>query len=383
MMKEQRVYNFSNRPRRSEPGRPRQTSDDFNLTEAHQFEEEIKNAPPISSGEGGIDPMTVYLKEINSYPLLKSHQEIELARKIKLGKEMVDVFMPADKTAKNRVGLRSLLISLGRDAYQSMTEPHKYESTLREAVESIDALTNSNLRLVISVAKRYLGRGLSMLDLVQEGNSGLIRAVEKYDGDRGFRFSTYGSWWIRQAIVRAVADQGRLIRIPVHTQEAMAVANRLVNLKQNEKGRDLTPQEIEDALAETSLSQNDKNAYYAEANLRFAPLSLDQELSNYENDHVLAERVPDPGVNVSEEVTNKSAREEIQKLFYLVKLTENERKVLIRRFGLDGKEAKTLEAVGEEFKVSRERIRQIEVAAMTKLRNSSVMGQLRSLYEES
>ncbi|MGN0298722.1 MAG: RNA polymerase sigma factor RpoD [Lachnospiraceae bacterium] len=288
-----------------------------NLVE--EFVEEKENLPDENQGlhENDFetdDPIRVYLKEIGKIPLLTTEQEMELSRQILEGSE----------AAKRK-------------------------------------LAEGNLRLVVSVAKRYMGRGMQLLDLIQEGNLGLLKAVEKYDYQKGYKFSTYATWWIRQAITRAIADQARTIRIPVHMVETINRVSRQSRVLTQELGREPTTGE----LAESLKLSRDK----IEEVLKVAqdPISLETPVGEEEDSH-LVDYIEDRHMPVpSEEIDQKFLREQIQEALH--SLTPREADVLRMRFGLDGNDAKTLEEVGREFHVTRERIRQIEAKALRKLKH--------------
>ncbi|MBE5966703.1 MAG: RNA polymerase sigma factor RpoD [Lachnospiraceae bacterium] len=268
------------------------------------------------SASGSDDPVHLYLKEIGNYPLLTTEDEIELSKRIEQG----------DEEAKN-------------------------------------ILAESNLRLVVSIAKRYVGRGLSFLDLIQEGNLGLIKAVEKFDYTKGFKFSTYATWWIRQAITRSIADQSRTIRIPVHMSE---IINRTYRVSRNLLqilGREPTEQELADELKLPIEKVREVLKVSAD------PVSLDTPIGEEDDSH-LGDFIRDETVMGPEEAASYAIlKDQITKL--LDTLTEREQRVLILRFGLQDGRSRTLEEVGKEFNVTRERIRQIEAKALRKLRHPS------------
>jgi RNA polymerase primary sigma factor len=272
------------------------------------------------------DPVRMYLKEIGKVPLLSASEEIELAKLMQEG----------DIEARKR-------------------------------------LAEANLRLVVSIAKRYVGRGMLFLDLIQEGNLGLIKAVEKFDYTKGFKFSTYATWWIRQAITRAIADQARTIRIPVHMVETI---NKLIRIKRQllqELGRDATPEEI-------ALEMEMEPEKVREI-LKIAqePVSLETPIGEEEDSH-LGDFIPDDEVQAPSDVaTFTLLREQLSVVLHT--LTDREQKVLRLRFGLDDGRARTLEEVGKEFEVTRERIRQIEAKALRKLRHPSRSKKLKDYLE--
>ena len=262
------------------------------------------------------DPVRMYLKEIGKVPLLSAEEEIELAKRMENG----------DQEAKKR-------------------------------------LAEANLRLVVSIAKRYVGRGMLFLDLIQEGNLGLIKAVEKFDYRKGYKFSTYATWWIRQAITRAIADQARTIRIPVHMVETINKLIRVSRQLLQELGREPTPEEIAEEM--------DMNVDRVREILKISqePVSLETPIGEEEDSH-LGDFIQDDNVPVPAEAASFTLLRE-QLVEVLGTLTEREQKVLRLRFGLDDGRARTLEEVGKEFNVTRERIRQIEAKALRKLRHPS------------
>ena len=262
------------------------------------------------------DPVRMYLKEIGKVPLLSAEEEIELAKKMELG----------DQEAKKR-------------------------------------LAEANLRLVVSIAKRYVGRGMLFLDLIQEGNLGLIKAVEKFDYRKGYKFSTYATWWIRQAITRAIADQARTIRIPVHMVETINKLIRVSRQLLQELGREPSPEEI----AEEMNMPVDRVREIIKISQE--PVSLETPIGEEEDSH-LGDFLPDDNVPVPADAAAFTLLKE-QLVEVLGTLTEREQKVLRLRFGLDDGRARTLEEVGKEFNVTRERIRQIEAKALRKLRHPS------------
>ncbi|MBE5968271.1 MAG: RNA polymerase sigma factor RpoD [Lachnospiraceae bacterium] len=283
------------------------------------LDEEEETEPIDLSVPEGInieDPVRMYLKEIGKVPLLTADEEIELAIKMEEG----------DENAKKR-------------------------------------LAEANLRLVVSIAKRYVGRGMLFLDLIQEGNLGLIKAVEKFDFRKGFKFSTYATWWIRQAITRAIADQARTIRIPVHMVETINKLTRVQRQLLQELGREPTPEEISDVMSIPVERVREIQKISQE------PVSLETPIGEEEDSH-LGDFIQDDNVPVPAEAAAFTLLKE-QLVDVLGTLTEREQKVLRLRFGLDDGRARTLEEVGKEFNVTRERIRQIEAKALRKLRHPS------------
>ena len=303
---------------------------DLFIEEELEEEEEIDMEHIDLSVPEGVsveDPVRMYLKEIGKVPLLSSDDEIELAKKIELG----------DELAKEK-------------------------------------LTEANLRLVVSIAKRYVGRGMQFLDLIQEGNLGLIKAVEKFDYRKGYKFSTYATWWIRQAITRAIADQARTIRIPVHMVETI---NRLVRVSRQllqELGREPSPEEV--ALKVDMPVERVREIMKVSQE----PVSLETPIGEEEDSH-LGDFIQDDQVAVPADAATFSMLHE-QLMEVLDTLTEREQKVLRLRFGLDDGRPRTLEEVGREFNVTRERIRQIEAKALRKLRHPSRSKKLKDYLDD-
>ena len=280
----------------------------------------------VPDGIGLDDPVRMYLKEIGKVPLLSADEEIEYGKRMEEG----------DEEAKKR-------------------------------------LAEANLRLVVSIAKRYVGRGMQFLDLIQEGNLGLIKAVEKYDYRKGFKFSTYATWWIRQAITRAIADQARTIRIPVHMVETI---NKLVRVQRQllqELGREPSPEEIAENMDIPVERVREIQKISQE------PVSLETPIGEEEDSH-LGDFIQDDNVPVPAEAAASTLLKE-QLVEVLGTLTEREQKVLRLRFGMDDGRARTLEEVGKEFNVTRERIRQIEAKALRKLRHPSRSRKLRDYLD--
>jgi RNA polymerase primary sigma factor len=292
------------------------------------------------------DPVRMYLREIGRVRLLKGAQEVDLAQRMRYGDSEIE---------KRRTGLTF--------------DPVR----INDGMEARRQLTEANLRLVVSVAKKYIGRGMNLLDLIQEGNIGLIRAVEKFDHTKGYKFSTYATWWIRQAITRAIADQARTIRIPVHMVETI---NKLVRISRRllqEYGREPTSEEIglEMELPADKVREIMKVSQ--------TPVSLETPIGE-EEDSNLGDFIPDEGGEApAEAASSQMLRESVEDV--LESLTERERKVLRLRFGLDDGRGRTLEEVGKEFNVTRERIRQIEAKALRKLRHPSRSRKLKDFLE--
>lgn len=301
----------------------------FPEEEEKEYEGKREDESEILHSERGSaeDPVRMYLKEIGRIPLLSSEEEIELAKRMEMG----------DEEAKKK-------------------------------------LSEANLRLTVSIAKRYSGRGMQFLDLIQEGNLGLIKAVEKFDYRKGYKFSTYATWWIRQSITRAIADQARTIRIPVHMVETMNRVNRTSRRLLQEYGREPTPEEIavtmnlpvERILEVSKISQE--------------PVSLETPIGEEEDSH-LGDFIQDEHVPVpSEEAAHTLLREQLEEV--MDTLSDREQKVLALRFGLEDGKPHTLEEVGRDFQVTRERIRQIEAKALRKLRHPTRSRKLRDFLGE-
>jgi len=304
------------------------------------------------------DPVRMYLKEIGKVPLLTAEQEIELAQQMEDG-------MIADMILENG-GLDGLEIKEEeQEAYERVKDLG--ESDLKNVSymgnEAKKRLAEANLRLVVSIAKRYVGRGMLFLDLIQEGNLGLIKAVEKFDFRKGFKFSTYATWWIRQAITRAIADQARTIRIPVHMVETINKLIRISRQLLQELGREPTPEEIAKEMGIPVERVREILKISQE------PVSLETPIGEEEDSH-LGDFIQDDNVPVPADAAAFTLLKE-QLVEVLGTLTEREQKVLRLRFGLDDGRARTLEEVGKEFNVTRERIRQIEAKALRKLRHPS------------
>lgn len=292
--------------------------DDDALLEMEGDDESILDVEDLSAMANAMadDPVKQYLKEIGNYPLLSLGEEVDLAKKIENG----------DETAKR-------------------------------------LLAESNLRLVVSIAKRYVGRGLSFLDLIQEGNLGLIKAVDKFDYSKGYKFSTYATWWIRQAITRSIADQSRTIRIPVHMSEVINKTYRISRSLLQELGREPTEQELANAMNLPIEKVREILKVSAD------PISMDTPIGEEDDSH-LGDFIKDDRLLGPEDAASYSLlQDQIAKL--LETLTEREQRVLILRFGLKDGRSRTLEEVGKEFNVTRERIRQIEAKALRKLRHPS------------
>ncbi len=304
------------------------------------------------------DPVRMYLKEIGKVPLLTAAEEIDLAMKIEAGVAATEEIERAEdegiELPRREMRRLSRIEQVGLDAKQQLIE--------------------ANLRLVVSIAKRYVGRGMLFLDLIQEGNLGLIRAVEKFDYKKGFKFSTYATWWIRQAITRAIADQARTIRIPVHMVETI---NKLVRIQRQllqEFGREPTPEEIGNEMGLTADRVREIQKISQE------PVSLETPIGE-EEDSQLGDFIEDDAAVVPPDAASFSMLQE-QLTKVLDGLAERERKVISLRFGLEDGHPRTLEEVGREFGVTRERIRQIESKTLAKLRHPSRSSKLKDYLED-
>ncbi|MCF0154244.1 MAG: RNA polymerase sigma factor RpoD [Veillonella sp.] len=289
-------------------------------------EKKLKIDLSVPEGVNIDDPVRMYLKEIGRVPLLSGDEEIVLAKQIEAG-------------AKEDASYKE--ISTGNKAKKK--------------------LVDANLRLVVSIAKRYVGRGMLFLDLIQEGNLGLIKAVDKFDYTKGYKFSTYATWWIRQAITRAIADQARTIRIPVHMVETINKLIRISRQLLQDKGREPTPEEIAEGMGITPERVREIQKIAQE------PVSLETPIGEEEDSH-LGDFIEDQDAIAPDDAASYILlREQIEDVFSC--LTDREQQVLILRFGLKDGKPRTLEEVGQHFNVTRERIRQIEGKALTKLRN--------------
>ena len=290
------------------------SDDDIILTE--EDEVEIIDDVDVLEGVSTEDPVRMYLKEIGNVPLLTTEQEVELAKRVEAG----------DEEAKKQ-------------------------------------LTEANLRLVVSIAKKYVGRGMPFLDLIQEGNMGLMKAVDKFDYTKGYKFSTYATWWIRQAITRGISDTGRTIRVPVHMVETINKTLRMTRTLLQELGREPTPEEVAERL-NVSVSR-----VREVLKISRDPVSLDTPIGEEDDSHLGDFIEDDSALSPADSAAFSMLRAELSTA--LESLTERERQVVKLRFGLEDGRARTLEEVGKEFNVTRERIRQIEAKALRKLRHPS------------
>ena len=306
------------------------------------------------------DPVRMYLKEIGKVPLLSAEEEIDLAQRMEDG-----------AVAREKISiLRKRENEDGEDNAEEIAELQK-EAELGD--EAKKRLAEANLRLVVSIAKRYVGRGMLFLDLIQEGNLGLIKAVEKFDYRKGYKFSTYATWWIRQAITRAIADQARTIRIPVHMVETINKLIRISRQLLQELGREPSPEEI---AAEMNMPVERVREILK---ISQEPVSLETPIGEEEDSH-LGDFIQDDNVPVPADAAAFTLlKEQLEEV--LGTLTEREQKVLTLRFGLEDGRARTLEELGKEFNVTRERIRQIEAKALRKLRHPSRSRKLKDYLE--
>ena len=338
--------------------------DDIILDDEDEVEVE-KIDLSVPEGVSVEDPVRMYLKEIGKVPLLSADEEIELAQKMEAGSVAVEkipllkerLAETGDEQEKEEIQAEIIALQLDVD----------------RGSDAKKRLAEANLRLVVSIAKRYVGRGMLFLDLIQEGNLGLIKAVEKFDYRKGYKFSTYATWWIRQAITRAIADQARTIRIPVHMVETINKLIRVSRQLLQELGREPTPEEIAEEMKMPVERVREILKISQE------PVSLETPIGEEEDSH-LGDFIKDDNVPVpADAATFTLLKEQLEEV--LGTLTEREQKVLTLRFGLEDGRARTLEEVGKEFNVTRERIRQIEAKALRKLRHPSRSRKLKDYLE--
>ena len=330
-------------------------------------EDEIEVEKIVLSVPDGVsieDPVRMYLKEIGKVPLLSAEEEIELAKNMEAGavaKEKIAILKSREENATEE------------ELAEIKEEIKNLQKDLDAGDEAKKRLAEANLRLVVSIAKRYVGRGMLFLDLIQEGNLGLIKAVEKFDYRKGYKFSTYATWWIRQAITRAIADQARTIRIPVHMVETINKLIRVSRQLLQELGREPSPEEI---AAEMNMPVERVREILK---ISQEPVSLETPIGEEEDSH-LGDFIQDDNVPVPADAAAFTLlKEQLEEV--LGTLTEREQKVLTLRFGLEDGRARTLEEVGKEFNVTRERIRQIEAKALRKLRHPSRSRKLKDYLE--
>ncbi|MDE6742336.1 MAG: RNA polymerase sigma factor RpoD [Lachnospiraceae bacterium] len=340
--------------------------EELSLEDAAELELDMENLESsLGDGVSIEDPVRMYLKEIGRVPLLSADEEIVLAKKMEAGMEAEEEKKELEKKLEKETAdsKRKKLIK----------KLEEQDVLIEEGKAAAQSLSEANLRLVVSIAKRYVGRGMLFLDLIQEGNLGLIKAVEKFDYRKGYKFSTYATWWIRQAITRAIADQARTIRIPVHMVETINKIIRINRQLLQELGREPSPAEI--------ASRMDISEEKVREILKISqePVSLETPIGEEEDSH-LGDFIQDDNVPVpAEAAASTMLREQLDEI--LDTLTERERKVLTLRFGLVDGRARTLEEVGKEFSVTRERIRQIEAKALRKLRHPSRSKRIRDYLD--
>lgn len=329
-------------------------------------EVEVENIDlSVPDGVSVEDPVRMYLKEIGKVPLLSAEEEINLAQRMEEG-----------NVATEKIQLLKARMEEAEDEAEKAEIQEEIKAMQKDIDLGSDAkkrLAEANLRLVVSIAKRYVGRGMLFLDLIQEGNLGLIKAVEKFDYRKGYKFSTYATWWIRQAITRAIADQARTIRIPVHMVETINKLIRVSRQLLQELGREPSPEEI---AAEMNMPVERVREILK---ISQEPVSLETPIGEEEDSH-LGDFIQDDNVPVPADAAAFTLlKEQLEEV--LGTLTEREQKVLTLRFGLEDGRARTLEEVGKEFNVTRERIRQIEAKALRKLRHPSRSRKLKDYLE--
>ncbi|MEE0326551.1 MAG: RNA polymerase sigma factor RpoD [Butyricicoccus sp.] len=330
---------------------PAESEEEFSEDTVEEVtKEELEDTESLAEGFAIDDPVRMYLKEIGKVDLLTPDEEVELAKKMQAGMEAKEKIKELDERQRNGE-------QIDEKEYQALRKAiHGGENAKKR-------LSEANLRLVVSIAKRYVGRGMLFLDLIQEGNLGLLKAVEKFDCTKGFKFSTYATWWIRQAITRAIADQARTIRIPVHMVETINKVIRVSRQLLQELGHDPQPEEIAEEM--------NMPVERVREILKIAqePVSLETPIGEEEDSH-LGDFIPDDDALEPAEAASFTLLKE-QLVEVLKTLTPREEKVLRLRFGIEDGRTRTLEEVGKEFNVTRERIRQIEAKALRKLRHPS------------
>ena len=330
---------------------PAESEEEFSEDAVEEVtKEELEDTESLAEGFAIDDPVRMYLKEIGKVDLLTPDEEVELAKKMQAGMEAKEKIKELDERQRNGE-------QIDEKEYQALRK------AIRGGENAKKRLSEANLRLVVSIAKRYVGRGMLFLDLIQEGNLGLLKAVEKFDCTKGFKFSTYATWWIRQAITRAIADQARTIRIPVHMVETINKVIRVSRQLLQELGHDPQPEEIAEEM--------NMPVERVREILKIAqePVSLETPIGEEEDSH-LGDFIPDDDALEPAEAASFTLLKE-QLVEVLKTLTPREEKVLRLRFGIEDGRTRTLEEVGKEFNVTRERIRQIEAKALRKLRPPS------------
>jgi RNA polymerase primary sigma factor len=332
------------------------------LEEDEEWTDDDTTTAPSYLDDISDDSVRLYLREIGKIPLLNPEEELALAR---------EVVANRDELAEAGTRLAQLDEEEKELSKQERDEYNKLSARATILSRPKDKMAEANMRLVVSIAKRYSGRGLDFLDLIQEGNTGLLRAVEKFDPDKGFKFSTYATWWIRQAITRAIADQARTIRIPVHMVETINKLLRTQRRLTQELNREPS---IEELAAEMEM-EPEKIEYVMK--IKQDITSLDANVRDDDDDSVLGDFIEDEEAQSPEEAaTTQLLKEQVKDMLSV--LTEREQKILKMRFGLEDGKSHTLEEVGQEFSVTRERIRQIEAKALSKLRKHK---DAKKLYE--
>lgn len=344
------------------------------VKEKMTFEDKIRILKQIRS-HISTDPIRAYLQEIGKIPLLSAEEEVILAKRIEEGEnELIEIIKKLAKETKEDIYVKAVesikagevkVAEVKKAKRQIINKDKKYiNKAIRDGIEAQHLLTTANLRLVVSIAKNYLKRGLDLLDLIQEGNLGLMRAVEKFEYRKGFKFSTYATWWIRQAITRAIADQARTIRVPVHMIETINKLSKVSSQLASKLGRKPTTKEIADAM-DITVDKVQEIVKIAQK-----PQSLEMPIGE-EQENSLIDIIPDEFTAPPEELATWSfLKKQINEI--LDGLSDRERKVLELRFGLRDGVARTLEEVGHEFNVTRERIRQIEAKALKRMKSDEI-----------
>ncbi len=349
------------------------------------FEEKIAILKQIRS-HVSTDPIRAYLQEIGRIPLLSAEEEVILAKRIEEGEEEYEkaINEACEKLPEDMVYQKAKkMLEKGLKKHASIdAAKRKMESKdkrflnkkIKDGIEATNLLTTANLRLVVSIAKNYLKRGLDLLDLIQEGNLGLMRAVDKFEFRKGFKFSTYATWWIRQAITRAIADQARTIRVPVHMIETINKLSKVSSQLSSKLGRSPTPKEIAKAMGLTIEKVNEI------VKIAQKPQSLEAPISDEAEGTSLSDIIPDDFTSSPSELATWSyLKKQITEI--LATLSDRERKVIELRFGLRDGVARTLEEVGHEFNVTRERIRQIEAKALRRMKSDEIAQALKDYLE--
>ncbi|HLJ68737.1 MAG TPA: sigma-70 family RNA polymerase sigma factor [Chloroflexota bacterium] len=355
-----------------------------NVLRGHLVMEPEEPAPehhdPLSQleNEQAQDAVRLYLREIGRVPLLKKADEVRLAKAIELQRLIMNALRPENDAERARIAADPEAAFEGLDLTD---EQIATILTWDEAAAAVydragnrarGQMIEANLRLVVSVAKKYLGHGMSLLDLIQEGNTGLMRAVEKFDWRRGFKFSTYATWWIRQAVTRAIADQARTIRVPVHMNERISRYNREIMRLSQSLGRDPKLEEIAEAM-----EMSPEKVEEIKSAIR-VPISLEKPVGDDE-ESMLGDFVEDESHDLEELAAKGVLRDAIDEV--LDKLSDREAGIIRLRFGLSGRRPQTLEEVGGHFGLTRERIRQIEIEALRKLRHPSITRKIKDYLE--